>query len=148
MLKTCSAKKYEVSNGYLFPFILFDPTPGGSNLGRIEWNIEIYKTRKNKISKTRSITQILVWARQTKDAQYLNKFFLLNCDSVGIMTHHDGDDFLHNVGFMQICDEHKMPILCAYPRDGSCALYIEAYSSVGTRIRFLTVAEVKVIQER
>lgn len=146
MVKTNSAKKFNVSDGYVFPFTVLDQTPGGSNLGRIEWHIEFVKTKKEKNRNIRPITQMLVWARQTKDPRYVNKFFLLDCDTAGIMTHQDSSDFFHCAWFMQICDEHKMPIISAYPPDDTCALHIQIYSSVGTRIHFLTETELKEFQ--
>jgi hypothetical protein len=146
MAKTCSAKKFEVLGGYLFPFTLMDTTPGGGNLGRIEWHIEFVKTRKEK--NARYITQMLVWARQTKDPRYLNKFFLLDCNTPSIVTHlNNSSDFLNNTWTMAICYEHKMPIVSAHPPDKYCALYIETFSSIGTRIRFFTESELRGFQK-
>ena len=63
-----SPKPYYVDTGYIFPFIPIDPPPGNNNLGMIEWCIEIYNTKKEK--GFRHITELLVWAQQTRDKRY------------------------------------------------------------------------------
>jgi len=47
-IKTISAKKYydKKLGNYIFPFQVLDDTPGGSNLGRIEVCIELFKSKR------------------------------------------------------------------------------------------------------
>lgn len=136
-----SAEAFKVEGGYLFPFTLMDDTPGGSNLGRIMWNIEIHKTQKQ--DGVNYITQMVVWANQTRDPRYQDKNFLLECHTAGIMTCGltSKDDLMPHVWFVAVCAEHGKTVLRAYPSNGHAALQVEAYSSVGTRIHFLTEQE-------
>jgi hypothetical protein len=137
-------RQFVVPDGYLFPFICMDHTPGGSNLGRIEWNVEVYKSKKNNRG-FQNITQLIVWAKQTRDKRYVGKFFLLDCNTAGILTHSNKirADFIHCAWLLSICDVHRNPIISAYPEDNHVALWIERYSDIGTRMCFLTQAEMK-----
>ena len=50
-LKTTSAKKYLIDKyaKYEFPFKVLDDTSGGSNLGRIEVCIELFRSKRKEI---------------------------------------------------------------------------------------------------
>ena len=141
-LKFEPAEAYKVDDGYLFPFTCLDDTPGDSNLGRIEWNLEFYKTKLDKGQ--RFVTQMLVWARQTRDPRYFGKTFLLDCNTAGVMSScnrgRKTDDFMHCSWFVAPCPEHKGQIIAAYPEDHHNALHIEMNSWVGTYIKFVQEA--------
>jgi hypothetical protein len=140
-----SAETYQTDGGYLFPFTVMDPTPGGSNLGRIEWHVELYKSQKRRGYSGKFITKMLVWARQTRDPRYDGKVFILDCYTRGIMTclQTSNDDFSRHAWFLSVCEEHGGVIISSYPSDHHVALMIETHSEVGTRIRFVDHYEEK-----
>lgn len=143
MKKTASELKIESADEfrnedmtYSFPFIGLDPTPGGSNLGRIMWGIEAYK-KKRKDGRY-YITSILVWARQTRDARYAGRIFEIPCFTESLYGSVLGEKvaFLHRVWRAFFCDEHGGLVLQAYPDDQHTELYINAGSSIMIDLEF------------
>ena len=135
--KTDNPKKFEVSKYlYRYPFKCMDDTPGGDNLGKIEWCIEpVYGKKKRG---RYFIESLLVWARQTRDKKYSKKLFLIHCFA-GAIT---GDslnrqDYLNHVWYWGICSEHKRPFMVAYPQKHHSVLEINTGSSISIEIKFI-----------
>lgn len=126
-----NAEEFKTSEGeYEFPFIVLDPTPGGTNLGRIEWVLEpIFKRGK--------IVKMFLQSRQTRDERYLNTLFELTVNSPFIFASSlDDNSFLTNVWRLGYCAEHKTTQLWAYPKNHHSILSIERHSSFGLRVEF------------
>ena len=129
--ETVSAESFKNESGsYVFPFEALDRTPGGSNLGRIEWHVEIGKGKKTR--GRYYIERMLVWATQTRDHRYAGILFeipcfseMLHADSVG-----SNDSYLKHVWSVGFCNEHKLPYFSAYPENRHNKLVIEANSSI------------------
>lgn len=124
-------KQFEKDGCYEFPFELFDSTPGGSNLGRIEWMLETSFTGRN-------ITGLILSAKQTRDPRYDGKLFHLKCKAplLTSVTFSAGRrSFFESVWAFGQCEIHKLPILIAYPPDGTSKLCTDSlYSGVSTAI--------------
>lgn len=125
---------------YRFPFDVLDKTPGGSNLGRIEWHVEtLHGAKKNG---RYHIEKLYVWATQTRDPRYKNKVFeITSCCTECVMGFNlkssNQTFFLSCVWRMMICEIHKAPVLSAYPEDKHSVLEIgSVWSSIGINIDF------------
>lgn len=136
-IKTINPKAFENENGiYIFPFKVLDDTPGGSNLGRIEWNIEAIRGNKNK--GRYYIEKLLIYATQTHDERYgARNIFEIPCFSESI----SGDclnreSFLNYVWRIMPCEMHKTFVLSAYPGNQHKELIIDVGSSIGIDIDF------------
>jgi hypothetical protein len=135
--KTASADKYlnKITNQYEFPFEVLDKTPGGSNLGRIEWCIELIRSKRKKEG-LYYIEKLYLWAKQTRDKRYIGKIFEIPCyaDCVGGPSR---ESFLKGVWRVGFCDIHKTLILEAYPdKDNYKKLVINNGSSILMDIYF------------
>lgn len=119
---------------YIFPFTALDTAPGGMNLGRIEWHVELVPARKVKGRK--SISAIALWATQTRDPRYLRKVFYLPCFSDAITSQTDRSDFVKHVWRQGFCETHGLLILSAYPRNDHAELVVEVGSSISNDIYF------------
>jgi hypothetical protein len=131
---------FKTERGYRFPFTRLDPTPGGGNIGCIEWHVEFVRGRKRRMG-AYGIAAVLVWALQTRDERYAGKSFRLDWhDTRGAMLDRPIDPTRRSFGagiwFVGFCSEHGQIVLASYPPDGSAALVIETGSSVGNRIYF------------
>jgi len=140
--KTHSAEKFKDKSGYyVFPFDVLDKTPGGSNLGRIEWHIEPVRGKKDRKEGRYYIEKLLVWASQTRDEKYKSKVFEIPCYSEAISAsyHHNGrmpDSFMAYVWRVMFCEIHKMPVFSAYPDNQHTQLKIDVGSSISIDIDF------------
>jgi hypothetical protein len=133
--KMISPKEYLKNGSYVFPFKVFDETPGGSNLGRIEWGIELIHGKK-KDGRYR-IQKMLVFARQTRDIRYFGKIFEIECYTDMLQGRsHQYDSFIKYVWNIAFCPEHKSPVLMAYPGDHHSKLIINSSSSIMVEARF------------
>jgi hypothetical protein len=123
---------------YRFPFEVLDKTPGGSNLGRIEWNIEPIMAKRKKDGFYR-VEKIYLWARQTRDKRYEGKVFEIPCYSESIFSSPTkGDSFFKGVWKIGFCPMHKTLVLEAYADDNNYkALHIRTCSSIGVDIEFV-----------
>ena len=128
--------KLKSNNGdYEFPFEVLDKTPGGQNLGRIQWIVEVFpgKVRDD----FRMINKLFVWARQTRDKRYYGKVFEIETYSETITTNLHDDDKQFAPWRMMFCPIHKGAfILDAYPSNSCKKLIINTMSSISTGIRF------------
>lgn len=127
MPKVTKATKYydKDRREYVFPFEVFDKTPGGSNLGRIEWWIEpVWKYDRSR--KRYCIDEAYVWARQTRDKRYAGKLFLVDCfgDNWFSSCTHIHDNFIKYVWLIEKCMIHKTMQYGAYPEDHHTKLVI------------------------
>ncbi len=121
---------------FSFPFTVMDPTPGGKNLGRIEWNIEILPGKKPK-GRAPVIGALAVWARQTRDPRYQGVIFHLPCYTDMLHSNRDRDDFTKFVWRVGFCEVHKgSAILAAYPDDKHSKLIIDVGSSISGEAYF------------
>ena len=142
-IRTIKANKFKVSTKkwesvYRFPFKVLDDTPGGSNLGRIEWCIEPFKGKKHH--GRYYIEKLWVWAKQTRDKRYAKKIFEIPCFSEAISgdSLKQKDSFLHNVWLTFFCGEHRNSMqFWAYPENGKSILEIDVSSSISINIEFL-----------
>lgn len=138
-VKPQSAEKFKTKEGqYVFPFVALDKTPGGKNLGRIQWCIELHPQEKSKESGFRRVGKLLVWAMQTRDKRYFRKVFEIptfaemfySCASTN-----KRDAFVP--WKIMLCDEHKgAVVLDAYPENEHRALVIDAMSSIMVQVKF------------
>ena len=129
--QTCSADAFKSDDyTYCFPFTVLDDAPGGRNLGRIEWGIELLHGRKRK--GRYCIEKLLVFARQTRDKRYVGKVFEIPCFAEmlqgAMLTRRGG--FIEHVWNIGICPEHKGPVLAAYPDNQHSQLVIDVMSSI------------------
>lgn len=122
---------------YEFPFEALDKTPGGSNLGRIEWHIEPFKSKKNK--GRYYIEKILVFASQTRDERYKGKIFEIPCytESITADSLHNRDSYFHYVWRMLWCEVHNTVYFSAYPKNKHKKLVINVESSISSEIEFV-----------
>ena len=137
--KTTSAKKYydKSKMAYIFPFKCLDDTPDGSNLGRMEWCIEPVRASKKHKEGWYPIEKLYIWARQTRDKQYLNKVFEIPCGAEYIFTSPNENSFFSGVWMAGYCPEHKNMVLISYPnKDEYNTLVIRNWTSIGVDVRF------------
>ena len=128
--QTCSADSLKSDDyTYCFPFTVLDDTPGGRNLGRIMWGIELLHGRKRK--GRYYIDKLLVFARQTRDKRYTGKIFEIPCFAEMLQG-----GFIEHVWNIAICPEHNGPILTAYPDNQHSSLVINVLSSISIEANF------------
>lgn len=126
---------------YAFPFLLLDETPGGENLGRIEWHVEPVpgKTPRGRRGES-ALGGFLVWATQTTDPRYRARTYWLERDTGGLegrrLTGAPGAAFIENVWIIRRCREHNRLVLSAYPRDHHRRLVFELTSSIAVVAEF------------
>lgn len=135
--QTYSADKFKSDDStYRFPFTVLDPTPGGSNLGRIEWGIELLHGRKQK--GRYYIEKLLVFARQTRDERYAGKVFEIPCftDMLQGRELTGRSAFIQHVWQVSICPEHNAPVLSAYPENQHSELVVDVRSSISIDVNF------------
>lgn len=134
--KVDDAAAFQVADGeYRFPFTVLDPTEGGSNLGRIEWCVELLRARKRK-GRCPLIEGIAVWAHQTRDPGYKGIVFHLPTLTDAITTHMDRDDFTRFVWWVSFCEVHGFPVMKAYPANKHSVLIVNVGSSLSNDIWF------------
>ena len=136
-IKTVSADSFKTDRGeYVFPFECLDKTPGGSNLGRIEWHVEPIKSNKNK--GRYYIEKLLVFASQTRDERYKGKIFEIPCytESITADVLHHRDSYFHYVWRMTWCEVHNTAFFSAYPKNEHTKLVINVNSSISSEIEF------------
>ena len=137
-IKLRSAKQFLREDGvYEFPFVCMDTTPGGSNLGRIEWHIEPIRGRKHR--GRYYIEKLLVYASQTRNKKYRGIVFEISCYSESLYSSilHPEDEFIPRVWRIMFCEEHKTPVLSAYPENRHTRLEINVGSSIMINTKFL-----------
>lgn len=128
-----SAEEFKDEHGYyVFPFEVLDKTPGGSNLGRIEWHIELVRSKKK--DGRYWIEKLLVWPSQTRDERYpRNIIWEIECYAECITSRNyqgESNSFIANVWRMFFCEVHKNLIMTAYPRNQHSQLKINVGSSI------------------
>jgi hypothetical protein len=119
---------------HVFDFEVFDRTPGGTNLGRIEWHIEPL-ARRNRL------TGLLVFASQTRDPRYAKRVFWIPCGADGLDGRHavrepGVNDFVELVWRVAPCAFHRSLVLSAYPGDHHDELVIGVGSSISVDAQF------------
>lgn len=130
--ETVSAADFKGEGGtYRFPFEVLDPTPGGENLGRIEWCIELIWSKRKKWG-CHHIEKIYLWAKQTRDPRYAKKILEIECFAEALTSNSvfGLDSYIHNVWYIGQCPEHKTPFMAAYPGNKHTALEINIFSSI------------------
>ena len=139
-LKITNASKYfnEKEGVYHFPFEVLDKTPGGTNLGRIEWCIEPIISKKKRDG-LYPLEKIYLWAKQTRDKRYAGKTFEIPCYAESILSSPSREgSFLGGVWRMGFCPIHKTLILESYPNnDNYKELIIRTSSSIGVDIDYI-----------
>jgi len=137
-IKTVSAKKYlkDKYGIYEFPFKVLDDTPGGTNLGRIEICIELFRS-KRKVDKRYYIEKIWLWFKQTRDKKYRGKIFEIPCFTECIGGDYIGmNSFTASAWRVYYCDVHRQIIMEAYPQNNHSKLLIDVSSSIMVDIDF------------
>ena len=138
VIKPRPAKPFLSKDGtYVFPFIGLDPTPGGSNLGRIEWHCELVRSRKTR--DRYYLAAIYVWATQTRDKRYAGKYFEIACHSSGLSGRkltNMGNALIECVWTIGYCGDHGNVTLSAYPANHHKELVIRAGSSISIDVYF------------
>ena len=121
---------------YRFPCVALDPTPGGSNLGRMEWCVELLKGKKRE--GRRLVGGVAVWARQTRDPRYVGRVFHLpmQTDCLSAIRIGERCSFFAEVWRVFFCEVHDNVIFEAYVPSDATALVIETSSSIGNNIQF------------
>lgn len=123
---------------YRFPFVALDQTPGGSNLGRIEWSVEfVPKTRGHK-----TLVGVCVWARQTRDPRYCGKAFYIPVNAAFITTQgrtridKTCGSFFAGAWRAYICQTHGFTVIESYPENHHVCLVVDVSSSISNDIYF------------
>ena len=138
--KPVSAKAFRnKDNFHVFPFVCLDSTPGGKNIGKITWEIELIPAKNRK-----NIQTILVSAKQTRDERYAGKIFEIKADTLSIMgvsgTLLSGRKEMTIFGCTWragYCQEHRGLILFTSPKFWHTKLVIPPpFSSIGSDIYF------------
>src|SRR3972149_222499 len=131
-----SAKSFLLKDGtYVFPFLVLDPTPGGSNLGRIDWNCELIRSRK--IRGRYHLATIYVWARQTRDKRYAGKYFEIPCRSEGLSGRKltdKGNALTECTWTVGYCNDHGNVVLSSYPENHHKELVVRVGSSISIEV--------------
>ena len=142
-------KHYEISNSiYAFPFDYSDQSPtkkknSGRGLGVIEWNIEPRKFEYDKELKKYYITQIYLWASQTRDARYYGKVFGLSsytdslCASVLESRKDTEKDAIKQAWRVQPSLITKTLMFQTYPPKDFNFLILNLSSSLGADIKYV-----------
>lgn len=121
---------------YTFPFKPLDDTPGGSNLGRIEWHIEPVRGTRKKHGRY-YIEKILLWAQQTRDEKYKGKLFEIPCFTEMIDgSAYSKEPLLGHISHIGFCDKHKNIIISTYPKNHHTKLILRVGNSILTDIYF------------
>lgn len=138
-LNIVSAKAYKNKDGwgeYRFPFEVLDKTPGGSNLGRIEWHLEALTGKKTK--GRYYIEKLHIWATQTRDPRYAKKIFEIPCYSESFLGDSiKRESYLNYVWRVMPCEIHKTMMFSAYPANNHKELVVNAGSGIGIDIDFV-----------
>ena len=136
-IKIESAEAFKDKDGYyIFPFEVLDKTEGGSNLGRIEVQLEFLRGKKTK--GRYYIEKILLQFRQTRDPRYFGKVFEIPCWTEAILGDSlERESYLNYVWRIMHCEVHKDLFFCAYPANNHKALKINVGSSIGADIDFI-----------
>lgn len=134
-----SAEQFKDENGYyVFPFEVLDKTPGGSNLGRIEWHIELVRSKKK--DGRYWIEKLYVWPSQTRDKKYpRNIIWVIDCRAECLTSRNYQDEsnsFISNVWKIQFCEVHKNIFMSAYPKNRHSKLKINVQSSISIDASF------------
>lgn len=119
---------------YEFPFTLLDPTPGGANLGRIAWCVELHPTARARKG-VRRIAEVWVWARQTRDPRYVGRIFKFptNAESLGV----DALRKSYHPWRIRFCGEHRGAlVLEAYPANEHTKLVVSPCSAIQCEVNF------------
>lgn len=126
-----SPEKFRHGDSYIFPFEVLDKTPGGTNLGRIQWHMEFVSDSKQKDGRY-YYSKLYVWASQTRDKRYYKKVFEIPCYTECITGGVLGkkDYYIDQVWRIQICDLHKNTVFSAYPQNKHTKLIIPVNSSI------------------
>ncbi|MES2409182.1 MAG: hypothetical protein V4509_02665 [Patescibacteria group bacterium] len=137
-LKPSSIKPFKTEHGYEFPFEVLDKTPGGSNLGRIQWCVEMYPAPKQRGENRKRLSKIWVWAKQTRDKRYASKVFEIPTYAESLTT---DASLRRGTAFapwkIDFCEQHKgAVILDCYPTDGCKKLVINNWSSISIEVNF------------
>lgn len=141
-----SAEKFLKKDGYSeiyeFPFEALDKTPGGLNLGRIEWHLEFIPgapQRKKYQHGKRYFEKIHVWATQTRDPRYEKKVFVIPCfvESITADSLRRRSSYFHYVWHMTPCEIHKTMMFSAYPENNHTILRIPIDSTISIEPEFL-----------
>ena len=106
---TCEWKLIELTEPIFIPFAWRDPTPGGQNLGRAEFQVCL-KFKRGKVS------EFWVYPRQTRLETYWH--FSYGDIDFAISSYQR----LDSVGAWLVlyCKEHKCPSICVYaPNDAA-----------------------------
>lgn len=117
---------------YVFPFVALDPTPGGSNLGRIMFNMELVPGRKRRDGRY-YYEQMMIQVRQTRDPKYLGKTFSIPILTESLYSSQAGpnrSDFTKYVWHIEQCPVHKVTCMSAYPENHHTKLKIVVGSSI------------------
>lgn len=124
---------FRTEAGYEFPFEPFDATPGGTNLGRIEWHLELVRKGRGA-----HLEALVLWATQTRDDRYVGRLFRLpvQADLVTRGTSDGRSDFLTRVWRVGYCDVHRHAILSAYPADEHRRLVAHVWSGISVDLEF------------
>jgi len=138
MIKTESADAYKDKDGcFVFPFDVLDKTPGGSNLGRIQVQLEFIRGPKTKEGRY-MIEKILLLFRQTRDPRYVGKTFEIPCYSDAVLGDSlERQSYLNYVWRVMFCEIHKEMFFDAYPANHHKALKINVGSSMGIDVDFI-----------
>lgn len=135
--KTVSAKNFRDKDGYYqFPFEALDKTIGGSNLGRIEWHLELVPIKKRGRF---YIEKLFLWASQTRDPRYTKKVFEIPCWSEALTADslRERGSYMHYVWRVMICELHKNVLFSAYPANEHSVLKINVDSSISIDADFI-----------
>ena len=121
---------------YHFPFVAVDPTPGGSNLGRIEWHVELLRGRK--VRGLYWLYCLLVWASQTRDPRYTKRLFHLPvyAESWTTSSRVQGNSYMSHVWRTTFCELHGTTWFSAYPTNEHSSLVVDAGSSISIEVEF------------
>lgn len=137
-IKTYNPKAFISEPGvYKFPFTPLDSTPGGSNLGRMEWHVELFKGKKKR-GQPYYIEAVYVWGTQTRDER-LRKLYAIKCHAEHLSGHSFTkriQAFTDYVWRISYCRDHGVPVMSAYPEDDHKTLVIDVCSSIGIEIYF------------
>ena len=117
-------KEIEVTDVICTPFEWIDKTPGGSNLGRAEFQVCI-KFKKGEVS------EFWVYPRQQRDKkEYWHKIY--PCDKFFAIQSYEGLD-APNVWLVSWCADHKTQTLSIYAPTDSKYLRISYYGIAFTK---------------
>lgn len=130
------ASAFEVDGHFKFPFVLLDPTPGGSNLGRIEWHVELFPAKKQRGENRRRIGELRVWATQTRDPRYQGKCFRFETIAEALShRHRDGMGF--QPWRVMFCELHRgAVVISAYPDNHHRTLVVDTNSSISLEVHY------------